>query len=427
MTRDAAEEGESLDDLFGEIWERESQPELVFPIDGGGSVVQTQDLQGKRWEVHNFSNTVWEAAIWMHHFFQDERCFPAGWLRGRRVLELGAGTGLVGLSLALLGAEVIMTDLPEALPILRHNTEATFATLAAGGANEDASNRTEAYRRPTILQLCWGDEADAGEVAAAAAAAVEEDDSKWQGFDLIVGADVIYNEPTFPALVSTLSDRRLCSDKTLVYLATMLRGGRHEGLLDMLNGGGFHVRALDPASADDLRASVAGDGNGDHSINSSSSRTSGCSGGTATAGAGASGCCRPWEGPEWRPGNPLEKKKIRFMQAPPAEDDRCSQVTDRSAGGCGAAGSGSEQFDEDEDAGGAGGEDPTRLSAPATKAWRGSTRRLRMPINVTAGGREAERRGAGSWGYEVQGLGKILAFVARRRDDVDGGGGRGSG
>ncbi len=36
------------------------------------------------------------------------------------------------------------------------------------------------------------------------------------------GADVIYNEQTFPALVSTLSDRRLCSDKTLVYLATML-------------------------------------------------------------------------------------------------------------------------------------------------------------------------------------------------------------
>lgn len=36
------------------------------------------------------------------------------------------------------------------------------------------------------------------------------------------GADVIYNEPTFPALVRTLSDRRLCSDTTLVYLATML-------------------------------------------------------------------------------------------------------------------------------------------------------------------------------------------------------------
>lgn len=40
------------------------------------------------------------------HDAQDERCFPPGWLKGRRVLEIGAGTGLVGLTLALLGAQV---------------------------------------------------------------------------------------------------------------------------------------------------------------------------------------------------------------------------------------------------------------------------------------------------------------------------------
>lgn len=38
MTNDGAEESESLDDLFSEIWERESQPELSFPINGIGSV-----------------------------------------------------------------------------------------------------------------------------------------------------------------------------------------------------------------------------------------------------------------------------------------------------------------------------------------------------------------------------------------------------
>lgn len=85
-----------------------------------------------------------------------------------------------------------MTDLPEALPILRHNTEATFATLAGGSANHDVSGRTGACRRPAIRQLCWGDAVEAGQVAvaaaAAAAAAVEGDGegSEWQGFDLIV-------------------------------------------------------------------------------------------------------------------------------------------------------------------------------------------------------------------------------------------------
>ena len=38
MTGDGAEGSESVDDMYGEIWERESQPELSFPIKGVGSV-----------------------------------------------------------------------------------------------------------------------------------------------------------------------------------------------------------------------------------------------------------------------------------------------------------------------------------------------------------------------------------------------------
>lgn len=36
----------------------------------------------------------------------------------------------------------------------------------------------------------------------------------------VQGADVIYNEATFPALLSTLADARLCSETTVIYLAT---------------------------------------------------------------------------------------------------------------------------------------------------------------------------------------------------------------
>lgn len=95
-----------------------------------------------------------------------------------------------------------MTDLPEALPILRHNTDMTFGPSTNNGAashGEDGCDAQEPYReeqffaggsarRPTIRKLCWGHAAEAGEVASAVAeeAATRDADSEWRGFDLIV-------------------------------------------------------------------------------------------------------------------------------------------------------------------------------------------------------------------------------------------------
>lgn len=84
-----------------------------------------------------------------------------------------------------------MTDLPEALPILRHNTDATFGALSgdtdSSHRHDDELGRRKSCRRPLIRQLCWGNAAEAGEVAAAAAAvAVQGRGPEWQGFDLVV-------------------------------------------------------------------------------------------------------------------------------------------------------------------------------------------------------------------------------------------------
>ena len=52
-----------------------------------------------------------------------EEAACAEWLRGRNCLELGAGTGIVGICAALLGAKVTLTDTASCLPLLRQNVE----------------------------------------------------------------------------------------------------------------------------------------------------------------------------------------------------------------------------------------------------------------------------------------------------------------
>ena len=49
--------------------------------------------------------------------------FPAGHFKGKKVLELGAGTGVVGIVLGLLGAQVTLTDQAQLLPLLKENIE----------------------------------------------------------------------------------------------------------------------------------------------------------------------------------------------------------------------------------------------------------------------------------------------------------------
>jgi len=44
-------------------------------------------------------------------------------LKGMKILEISSGTGALGLCLSLLGASVMMTDLPSMIPLIEENTE----------------------------------------------------------------------------------------------------------------------------------------------------------------------------------------------------------------------------------------------------------------------------------------------------------------
>ena len=100
----------------------------------------------------------------------------------KAVLELGSGTGYVGIALATLGASrVCLTDLPQKLPLLKRSLE----------ANPDIAGEMDARI------LAWGTTGDA-----------YVDGSS---FDLLVASDVTYDADLVPPLAHSLASLMKCS------------------------------------------------------------------------------------------------------------------------------------------------------------------------------------------------------------------------
>uniref|UniRef100_A0A3P9KF46 Valosin containing protein lysine (K) methyltransferase n=1 Tax=Oryzias latipes TaxID=8090 RepID=A0A3P9KF46_ORYLA len=105
-------------------------------------------LKVKQCYVGDVGCVVWDAAIVLAKYLETKQFYdpPSGvnvW-SGRRVVELGAGTGVVGLMAATLGAQVIVTDLEELQKLLKVNIKDNQALVSRGSI--------------TAKVLKWGDD-----------------------------------------------------------------------------------------------------------------------------------------------------------------------------------------------------------------------------------------------------------------------------
>ncbi|KAK2994491.1 hypothetical protein RJ640_026729 [Escallonia rubra] len=116
-------------------------------------------------------------------------------LQGKKVVELGSGCGLVGCIAALLGAQIILTDMPDRLRLLKKNIEANLYGDLRGSA--------------IVNELVWGDDPDP-ELCNPLP-------------DYVLGSDVIYSEGAVMDLLTTLV--QLCGTHTTIILAGELRNG----------------------------------------------------------------------------------------------------------------------------------------------------------------------------------------------------------
>lgn len=105
---------------------------------------------------------------------------PGGKFRpGVRLLELGCGTGVVGMACWLRGAaSVTMTDIPQLLPLVRANLLANFGNRGDAKLPEGI----------TLDEHVWGSDAR----------------RFGSPFDVVVGSDCLYDVDALPGLLRTL-------------------------------------------------------------------------------------------------------------------------------------------------------------------------------------------------------------------------------
>lgn len=151
------------------------------------------------WKRLGVAAVVWDAAVVMCMYLE----LGLVEMKGKKVIELGAGTGLVGIVTALLGAKVTITDQLSALDSLSTNVKSNLPPPTLESA--------------TVSELTWGEHLDRYPAG---------------GFDLVLGADIVYLEETFIPLLKTME--YLCSDSTLVLLSCKIRYERDNAFLNML-------------------------------------------------------------------------------------------------------------------------------------------------------------------------------------------------
>ncbi|KAM6471314.1 EEF1A lysine methyltransferase 3 isoform 2-T2 [Liasis olivaceus] len=111
--------------------------------------------------------------------------------QGKKVIELGAGTGVVGILVSLLGGNVTITDLPVALKQIEENVHRNLPV--------------QCMARTRVCALSWG---------------LDHKDFP-QNYDLILGADIVYLKDTYPLLIRTL--QHLCGAQSTIYLSSKMR------------------------------------------------------------------------------------------------------------------------------------------------------------------------------------------------------------
>ncbi|XP_056876422.1 uncharacterized protein LOC130518093 [Takifugu flavidus] len=143
--------------------------------------------------IDYFGAVMWPGALALCSFLDNNRQMVD--VRGKEVLELGAGTGLVTIVASLLGASVTATDLPEVLSNLK--------------ANVMRNTRGRCRHTPQVAALIWGHDLETTYPTSV------------YRYDYVLAADVVYHHDFLNELLDTM--KHFCRPGTTLIWANKVR------------------------------------------------------------------------------------------------------------------------------------------------------------------------------------------------------------
>ncbi|KAG4100532.1 hypothetical protein H8356DRAFT_1659731 [Neocallimastix lanati (nom. inval.)] len=165
----------------------------------------------------NTGNLVWDGAYILSKYLYRLK------LKNKKCIELGCGTGLVGISAWTYGADITLTDIEDVIPLVNENVWTNVDTILSK-ANNDTKLSKEKIK---IKSLEWG----------------AENCKNLDVYDIVFGSEILYYSKSHKALIETL--QHICDENTLCVFIYKTRKLGEEQFFELAKNEGFSIEFID--------------------------------------------------------------------------------------------------------------------------------------------------------------------------------------
>ena len=160
-------------------------------------------------KVGSVGSWCWESAICLAEYCYDHMFNQ---FKNKRIVEIGSGTGIVGVQLCALGGNVTLTDREEYLELINYNINKNQDVLTG---------------KAQAKTLFWGDEFD-------------ESDDCFRNLDFVIVANCVYHSIELDELIKTICN--LCPENSRTCLLCCYEL-RNDGIRKLVNE--FHEKLIE--------------------------------------------------------------------------------------------------------------------------------------------------------------------------------------